>query len=509
MSSPGRNRSDAALARLAREKLKPVWFSLDRNWHVRDCFGSPATFGYTDVTRGNDVRDALDFVHGLDLDAAIALEFVETPNGACVHAELQPDRDGAELLLIDASTERDQRQVLQQKSNEVSLLAAELARVNVTLEEKNAETSRLYALQSRFIANMSHEFRTPLSSIVAYTQFLRAGDRRIALSTGLESIDRAAHHLLNLIENLIDQAQFEVGELELRPTASSLSALFDDVRGLFQPIAVAKGLAFQVELRSSGPDTVDIDPTRWQQVLVNLIGNAIKYTERGAVSVAATWAEGAAAITIRDTGVGIASDALESVFEPFHRETSAVVVDGAGLGLSITRNLITLMGGEISVESALGTGTVVTLRLPAPAAAHVAPSAAHGLSATILIVEDDSDVYDILEIYLQDAGYRVVNATDGATALDALARVEPDAVILDLNMPDMSGFTLAGTLRARAYAGPVVMLTASSLGSDRAAAIAAGCDEFLVKPVTPERLTATLAHLLDLAGVAEGSNDDE
>lgn len=509
MNLSGGKRTDAALARLARTKLKPVWFSLDHNWCVRDSFGSLVTFGYADVTDGGDIRDALDFVHGLELDASIELEFVETPNGACIHAELRPDNDGAELLLIDVSTERDQRQILQQKSNEVSLLAGELARVNVALEEKNVETSRLYALQSRFIANMSHEFRTPLSSIVAYAQFLRAGDRRIALSAGLENIDRAAHHLLNLIENLIDQAQFEIGDLELRPSASSLTALFDEMRGMFEPIAVAKGLSFRVELQSTGPDTVDIDATRWRQVLVNLIGNAIKYTERGVVNVAATWADGAVAITIQDTGVGIASDALESVFEPFHREESSVVVGGAGLGLSITRRLVSLMGGEIAVDSELGVGTLVTLRMPAPLAAHVVAFTARGQTATILIVEDDSDVYDILEIYLADAGYKVVNAADGSTALDAFALVDPAAVVLDLHMPDMSGFTLAATLRVRGYKGPVVMLTASSLGSDRAAAIAAGCNEFLVKPVAPERLTATLARMIDAPDVEDRTHDDK
>lgn len=509
MSLSRPTRTDAALAKLARRKLKPVWFSLDHAWCVRDGFGSLATYGYADVAAGGDIRTALDFIHGLELDAGIELEFVETPNGACIHVELEPDNDGAELLLIDVSMERDQRQGMQQKSNEVSLLAGELARVNEALEEKNAETSRLYALQSRFIANMSHEFRTPLSSIVAYAQFLRAGDRRIALGAGLENIDRAAHHLLNLIENLIDQAQFEIGELELRPSASSLTALFDDMRGLFQPIAVAKGLSFAVELDVTGPDTVEIDTTRWRQVLVNLIGNAIKYTERGEVNVAATCADGAVAITIRDTGVGIASDALENIFEPFHREESAIAVGGAGLGLSITRRLITLMDGEIVVDSELGVGTRVTLRMPAPPAARVMPLATPARATTILIVEDDSDVYEILEIYLEDAGYRVVNAADGSTALDAFAIVKPAAVILDLHMPDMSGFTLAATLRVRGYKGPVVMLTASSLVSDRAAAIAAGCNEFLVKPVAPERLTATLAQMLDAPERDDGMPDDK
>ena len=509
MSNTDVSYADSVLARVARAKLKPVWFSLDRHWCVRDYFGSPAALGYQGVTGGNDIRDSLDFVHGLDQAATIELEFIETPNGACVHAELQPCSDGAELLLTDASVERDQRQVLQQKSNEVSLLAGELARVNAVLEQKNAETTRLYALQSRFIANMSHEFRTPLSSIVAYAQFLRAGDRRIALTAGLENIDRAAHHLLNLVENLIDQAQFEVGELELRPAAASLVALFDEMRGLFQPIAVAKGLAFEIKQQAARTDIVTIDMTRWRQVLVNLIGNAIKYTERGGVKVSATRVEDSMVISIRDTGVGIASDALERVFEPFHRETSTSVAGGAGLGLSITRRLVSLMGGEITIDSELEVGTAVTLRLPAPVAEHLASSTARAETATVLIVEDDSDVYEILEIYLDDAGYAVVNAADGATALDAFALVEPTAIVLDLNMPDMSGFTLTATLRERGYQGPVVMLTASSLGSDRAEASAVGCDEFLVKPVTPDRLTSTLARLIDGVGIAKGKKRDE
>lgn len=507
MNGAGHSSTDAALARLARTKLKPVWFALDRNWHVRDSFGSPAMFGYADVREGGDIRETLEFVYGLELDAAIDLEFVETPNGACIHAELQPAGDGAELLLIDVSVERDQRQILQQKSNEVSLLAAELSRVNAALEEKNAETSRLYALQSRFIANMSHEFRTPLSSIVAYAQFLRAGDRRIALSAGLENIDRAAHHLLNLIENLIDQAQFELDELELRPSTASLPALFDDMRGLFQPIAVAKGLSLQVELRSEPPGAVEIDITRWRQILVNLIGNAIKYTERGTVNVTATWADAAVAITIQDTGVGIAPDALERVFEPFHREDSAVMVSGAGLGLSITRHLIRLMDGEIHVDSEPAVGTCVVLRMAAPLATLAAPIAMRGRSAKILIVEDDSDVYDILEIHLEDAGFEVVNAADGATALDAFPFVEPAAVVLDLNLPDMSGITLAATLRERGYPVPIVMLTASSLSSDRAAAIAAGCNEFLVKPVAPQRLCAALAQMIDATGTVTSNGE--
>ncbi len=483
------------LARLARERFEPVWLHLDRAFGVRDVTGDPRSYGYTLPPRGGDARASFDFLYGVDPREHTHLELVETPNRRCVDVDVEPACTGCTVLLTDTTAEREQHRRLQQKTNEVLLLAERQAVLLDDLE-------RLNAVQAHFIANMSHEFRTPLASIVAHARFLEDAADPAAAGDGLYAIRRAALHLMNLVDNLIDEAQFEIDEVELRPVPLRMQDLLDDVVALFRPLALARGMTFTVTADTAMPAWVVADETRLRQILVNVIGNACKYTRTGGVTVELAWSDGRLEMTVTDTGPGMDADTLARVYEPFQRAVDAPG-PGAGLGLCITRRLVELMDGAIAIDTAPGRGTRVCLHVAAPA--HTPPPANGAAGEAVVVIDDDTDVYDILAFYLDEAGYSVYHADSGTAALEVCATLDVHAVVMDRNLPDTSGFDLVQSLRACGYDGPVVMLTASNLGSDRARAQAAGCSAFLVKPVAPERLVACLR---DHAGRAHGRPRD-
>jgi PAS domain S-box-containing protein len=362
--------------------------------------------------------------------------------------------------------------------------------------------------KSRFLANMSHEIRTPMAAILGYAELLEEqnldpGERSEYLAT----IRRNGQALLELINDVLDLSRIEAGRLIIGHSACNPRAMVDDIVALFHPMAADKQLRLTADPDESLPAQIETDPARLRQILVNLVANAVKFTERGEVRIAAglggRHADNAQLwFRVIDTGIGIAADQLELIFQPFTQidDSSTRRHGGSGLGLSISRRLAELLGGSLQVESEVGAGSTFTLwieaGLPAPSAksgpASAASKPASVLQGRVLVVDDARDVLHLVRRMLERAGLEVDVAENGDTGCRRVLLPEPgrpyDLVLMDVQMPDLDGFAATARLRQGGWNGPIVALTAYAMAGDRERCLAAGFNDYLSKPVDRTRL---------------------
>ena len=390
--------------------------------------------------------------------------------------------------------------------------------------------------KSAFLANMSHEIRTPLNAIVGLTHLLRRDAHGDIERERLARVSESADHLLQVLNDILDLSRIEAGRLTLACGDFSLAALLNSCCALVAERAGARGLSLTVD-HAGVPDALCGDAARLSQALSNLLSNAVKFTERGGITLrVSAQPEGTAErpllrFEVRDTGIGIAAEHVPGLFGAFVQADGSTTrrFGGTGLGLAITRRLAELMGGEVGVQSQLGQGSCFwfTARLqagdPAAAARHwAAPRTQqferllqrHCAGARVLLVEDNPVNQDVMRELLQAAGLQVQLAADGAQALARLAAPNsaaplPDLVLMDLHMPVMDGLEATRRLRAAQPAGaralPVLAMTASALGEDREACLAAGMNDHLAKPVQAGALYAMLWRWLR----ADATADDD
>ncbi|WP_437627191.1 ATP-binding protein [Sorangium sp. So ce1151] len=375
--------------------------------------------------------------------------------------------------------------------------------------------------KTTFLASMSHELRTPLNGILGYAQLLQRSPRLAPEDRpSVEVVRRSGEHLLTLIDDVLDLARIEADRMDLAPGDVHLPSLARTVAELCKVRAAQKGLAFEHEVAEGTPAWVRADEKRLTQVLLNLLGNAIKFTRAGRVTfrVAGGEREGGGGVVFRveDTGSGIAPADLERIFEPFEQAgDERARVEGAGLGLAITRRIVDQMGGRIDVESAPGEGSAFTvaLDLPALAGASPAPSGTRrgaaaiagyeGARRTILVVDDHEDNRAFLRDALAPLGFEVEEAEGGEAAVALAEACRPDLVLMDLRMPDLGGDEAARRIRQLpGLAGlPILATSASVEEPERARSAAAGCDGFLPKPIDLGALLALLERRLALTWV--------
>ena len=367
--------------------------------------------------------------------------------------------------------------------------------------------------KSVFLANMSHELRTPLNSVIGFSQMMADSSSMFEEEKhNLAIINRAGHHLLTLINDILELSKIEAGRMQLQTGPVDLNGLLDEVLEMVRMRSSDQGIALQLE-RSGVPPLVRLDGAKLRQVLLNLLSNALKFIEQGSVtlSLACQTAEGgqmALAFAVRDTGSGIAQADLERIFEPFVQADSAVAQAGTGLGLTISREFVRLMGGELRVDSTLGSGSVFhfDLRAPVlrqPATAALAPGRVARLppgqrGRMVLLVDDDDNCRKLLAGLLAPLGFQLQEAAGGAQAQAMLAAQRYDMVLSDWRMPDMDGLALTRWLRAQpALVQPrLVIMTASAFEEEKQEALAAGADGFLRKPIEQEHLFAMLEQQL-------------
>jgi CheY-like chemotaxis protein/CHASE3 domain sensor protein len=433
----------------------------------------------------------------------------------------------------------EQTQVLADQRDALDRKNAELSQAQLELEDRADELTRSSKYKSEFLANMSHELRTPLNSSLILAKLLAENPQENLSAEQVkfaESIYSAGNDLLNLINDILDISKVEAGKLEVRPETFSVARLVDGLRGMFEPLAADRKLGFQVDIQDDAPAMLFTDRQRLEQILKNLLSNAVKFTEQGEVSLSVSGASGEGiAFTVRDSGIGIAPDQQESIFEAFRQAdgTTNRRYGGTGLGLSISRDLATLLGGYISVTSVPGEGSVFTLVLPeqyvergedaapieaprqvvvvpAPAPVKVSPlpvadatliprfaddrDKAPFATRCILVVEDEPNFARILFDLAHELGYQCLVAHGADEGYNLAEEYLPDAILLDMRLPDHSGLTVLQRLKEHANTRHIPVHVISV--EDRVeAAMHMGAIGYAVKPTTREELKDVFARL--------------
>jgi signal transduction histidine kinase/DNA-binding response OmpR family regulator/HPt (histidine-containing phosphotransfer) domain-containing protein len=374
--------------------------------------------------------------------------------------------------------------------------------------------------KSQFLAHMSHEIRTPLNGILGFAELLRRGTRsEEQRAMFLDTIRSSGKHLLALIDEVLDLSKIEAGRMDFEHVRCSPHQVISEVLSTLRVASQQKGLSLECRWISRVPETIVTDPYRLRQLLMNVVGNAIKFTETGSVkllvSVEAEKPEPRFLIEVHDTGIGIAANQLPRVFQPFNQADGTITrrFGGTGLGLAISQHIAHALGGEITIESGLGRGSVFRITLetgsldgikfleepPTEALTYSGKKKSRTkdlASARILLVEDGETNRDLIKLVLSEAGASVVCAENGQLGLETATRESFELILMDVQMPVMDGYTATRRLREQGCTTPIIALTAHAMRGDEQKCLDAGCTGYLTKPVDIDLLLRTVAEAL-------------
>jgi signal transduction histidine kinase/CheY-like chemotaxis protein/HPt (histidine-containing phosphotransfer) domain-containing protein len=412
----------------------------------------------------------------------------------------------------------------QRELSEIAVRHARLESQHL-VERAMIEARQASRAKSEFLANMSHEIRTPMTSIIGYADLLldpatTAADRLVHIQT----IRRNGEQLLSILNDILDLSKIEAGKMTLEKISCSPASIIVDVASLMRVRATDKGLFFEVCYQTPIPETIQSDPTRIRQVLLNLVGNAIKFTASGGIRILAR-CEGVdtdaptLSFEVVDTGIGMTARQIEQLFQPFVQADTSTTrkFGGTGLGLAICLRFAHMLGGDITTDSTPGRGSSFKLSvstgsltdvnmleelqeagIPDAGPLSARPDTGDALSCSVLLAEDGLDNQLLISTYLRRAGARVATVDNGRLAFEAALAAsvtkEPfDVILMDMQMPEMDGYAATSELRRRGYTGPIVALTAHAMTGDRERCLSAGCTDYLTKPINRSKLVRLVA----------------
>ena len=410
------------------------------------------------------------------------------------------------------------------RTEELSQRTLELERMNLQLVAAKDAAEQASRAKTNFLANMSHEIRTPMNAITGYADLmLEPGQSPLERQDCLQVIRRNGHHLMDLINDILDISKIEADKMTVECVACDLSSILADVVSLMHPRAAEKRLSFRLVFDGPVPQQIVTDSLRLKQVLVNLVSNAIKFTEAGEVVLTAKYVPASAAMhfDITDTGIGMSEEELLKLFQPFTQadESTTRRFGGTGIGLAISKRLARLLGGDIVACAQPGKGSTFLVVIEARGVEgartlhdpgevmlgqatdpNSSPRTEIRLTGRILLAEDGIDSQRLISTYLRRAGMEVVIADNGRIAVELARSQSFDLIIMDMQMPQLDGYGATSELRRRGVSVPVVALTAHALAEDRAKCLRAGCTDYLTKPIDRDVLLHKLSEYLPLAG---------
>ncbi|QHV99791.1 ATP-binding protein [Spirosoma endbachense] len=528
---------------IEKTRVRTLAFSVNSNLHENieyDLAGTPCSIVMKDREFYFPTDVAANFWQGVGVESYIGVPIHDKSGEVIGHLSVSDSRpmtnhhkyigilrvlaarSGAEIGRKVA--EERLLQIQQQLENTVEARTRELATAKEDAEAANRA-------KSEFLATMSHELRTPLNGILGYTQlFKRDPDLTKSQQNGIKIMHDCAESLLSLINDVLDLSKIEARKMEVFSEVFYLPELLHNIAQQTQIRAEQKGLCFETDLSPNLPQWVVGDERKLRQVLLNLLGNAVKFTPTGTVTFRADYKPGQGheatlpptiRFMIEDTGVGIANEQLASIFLPFQQIRESVdFVEGTGLGLSITDQLVRLMNGDLYVSSQAGRGTQFRLSLALPEAAipsETNPTAKlsqpiigyEGPRKTILVADDGWENCSILTNLLIPLGFTVIEARNGREAVEQAVAHRPDLILLDLVMPYLDGFGALKQIRTNAdtNSARVVAFSARVFEQDKQKSQQAGFDDFIAKPIDFDALLTTIGHLLNLAWKTRPVND--
>ncbi|WP_088342571.1 MULTISPECIES: ATP-binding protein [Rhodomicrobium] len=486
------------------------------NTRFFELFGIPLEAVAQDMSKADLMRltEALSVRSGVELNEPGCDDGVLfRPNGTAIAMLRRPMANGGEVITYEDITER--RKI----EDENRLMLARLRVTQDELRRAAVEAEASNEAKSAFLANMSHEIRTPLNGILGMAQVLDSGELSPAQAEGVQAILESGKTLMTLLNDVLDLSKIEAGMLEIQPTDGNLADDFLYVQKLFLGRAREKSIALSVQIDPSVPKTVSCDHIRVRQCLSNLVSNGIKFTKSGSVTIAVGWEaagdEHLVRVEVRDTGIGIGQEEARRLFSEFSQADASTMrqYGGTGLGLVITRTLARMMGGDATVASTPGTGSIFSFSYRAtatPSARVAAPDRDAGLGGSAalqglraLLVDDNAINRSVVRLFLTPCGILVTDAVNGKEALGLLAQQPFDLVLLDVHMPIMDGIAAIRHIRAAEAAWrdiPVIATTADAMSGDRERLIAIGMSGYVSKPI--ER-AALLREILRVVGARD------
>jgi signal transduction histidine kinase/CheY-like chemotaxis protein len=487
-----------------------TYLHIDAQSNLVDWGGYPNYYGLLNLVKGKSATEQISFLEGLlPVNHTEVIQFLRVGTGNSAHVHLVPYQDSTWILMFDATAEHDRQQKVQQQANELSLLNYRQSRLIQqmeetwqTLAEEKQQLEQITQAQNRFFATLSQELRASLSSIINSTELLDKPLEKYATNY-LTTIKNNADYLLSLINNLLEQTQLEIGQVVLHPNRCEVKTTLKELADLFLPLAQEKGLTLTIDSQPTIPAFVMIDGLRFRQVLINLINNAIKFTDQGFIKVTLDWQDDLLKFAVIDSGPGISLESQAKIFTAFHREKLAHNLPGVGLGLAISFNLIQLMGGELQVESVPSVGSQFHGFIQAPVPGYIPPVSETNQSiittspAIILLVDDDIINSSLIETFLRGQRHKVINTYDSREVLQLVQQIQPHLILMNLLMPHLDGYTLIHQLRQQQFTQPVIAISASNFEHDRMYALKSGCSDYLVKPINTEHLLAVIEQTLN------------